>query len=126
MTTPATQANRRLGRSSSGGVRCSPITKKGSRPRARLRSKSSWLYAPASRLTTIEIGTITQCTLSTGVARRQMMRTARYHIGQRGLVQIGSSSGPSPTWCRNCTISHEKITYGTASVVISDHRCRGV
>ena len=72
-------------------------------------SKSSWSVPPASRLMTTEIGTITQCTLRIGVTRRHMTSTMRYHIGQRGLLQIGSSSGPPPTSWRKWAISHEKM-----------------
>ena len=83
------------------------MTKNGSSPIARLRSKSSWLVSPPSRLTAIETGTITGWTRNSGVASRQTITTARYHIGQRGSVQIGSSIGSPATWWRNCAISHE-------------------
>ena len=53
-----------------------------------------------------------------------MITTARYHIGQRGLVQIGSEQRLPPTSWRKWTISQEKMMYGTTIVVASAHRWR--
>ncbi len=87
-------------------------------------SNVSWLLSPASRLTAIDAGTISQCSRRTGVSSRHITVAARYHIGQRGFQ---NHSTPGGTWSRasrQWSSRNENTTYGTTIVVNSAHRWR--
>ena len=109
-------ASRAAGRRSAArcsGVARRPITKNGSRPVARARSRVSPVKAPPTEADPRpRPAGRAAIRFNSGVASRHTKRVARYHIGQCGLRNIGPKCSP-PTTLRK-VVNAGTRTGGTA------------
>ena len=92
-------------------------------PIARLRSKSSWLVSPPSRLTAIETGTITEWTRAVGSpAARSRWREVPHRPAR--VEEPLRSSGPGRAPPASGSSATRTRSTGRTSVVTSAHRWR--